>query len=107
MIVVSFLMISKNIIYPSLLSLSSSLGIHEYSPCLHEFFTVSTEIFFTYNPQCFTICPFGLTLKMSTGVSILPEAVTVKVHVAHFVSDVYLRIWTVQILTISRVDLAL
>ena len=51
--VASFLMISKNIIYPSLLSLSSSLGNHEYSPCLHEFFTVSTEIlFFTYNPHC-------------------------------------------------------
>ena len=52
-IVVSFLMISKNIIYPSLLSLSSSLGNHEYSPCLHEFFTVSIEIsFFAYNPHC-------------------------------------------------------
>ena len=51
--VTSFLMISKNIIYPSLLSSSSSLGNHEYSPCLHEFFTVSTEIsFFTYNPHC-------------------------------------------------------
>ena len=53
LIVVSFLMISKNIIYPSLLSSSSSLGNHEYSPCLHEFFTVSTESsFFTYNPHC-------------------------------------------------------
>ena len=45
--------ISKNIIYPSLLLPSSSLGNHEYSPCLHEFFTVPTEIsFFTYNPHC-------------------------------------------------------
>ena len=54
LIVVSFLMICKNIIYPSLLSSSSSLGNHEYSPYLHEyFFTVSTEIsFFTYNPHC-------------------------------------------------------
>ena len=51
-IVVSFLMISKNITYPSLLLSSSSLGNHEYSPCLHEFFTVSTEIsFFAYNPH--------------------------------------------------------
>ena len=55
-IVVSFLMISKNIIYPSLLSSSTSLGNHDYSPCLHEFFTVSTEIsLFTYNPHC-AIC---------------------------------------------------
>ena len=54
-IVVSFLRISRNIIYTSLLSSSSSLGNHEYSPCLHEFFTVSTEIsFFTYNPHCAT-----------------------------------------------------
>ena len=53
LIVVSFLMISKNIIYSSLLLLSSSLGNHEYSPGLHEFFTVSTEIsFFAYNPHC-------------------------------------------------------
>ena len=59
--VASFLMISKNIIYPSLLlsssslllSTSSSLGNQEYSPCLHEFFTVSTEIsFLAYNPHC-------------------------------------------------------
>ena len=51
--VASFLMISKNIIYPSLLSSSSSLGNHEYSPCLHGFFTVSSEIsFFAYNPHC-------------------------------------------------------
>ena len=44
---------------------------------------------------------------MSIGVSILPEAVTVKAHVTCFVSDVNLRIWTVQMLAISRVDLAL
>ena len=44
---------------------------------------------------------------MIIGVSNLPEAVTVKAHVACFVSDVDLQIWTVQILTISRVDLAL
>ena len=60
LIVVSFLMISRNIIYPSLLSSSSSLGNHECSPCLHEFFTVFTEIsFFTYNPHCarsFLVC---------------------------------------------------
>ena len=37
----------------------------------------------------------------------LLEAVTIKAHVAHFVSDVNLQIWTVQMLTISRVDLAL
>ena len=48
-----FLMISKNIVYPSLLSPSSSLGNHEYSPCLPDLFTVSTEIsFFAYNPHC-------------------------------------------------------
>ena len=50
---------------------------------------------------------FGLPLKMSIGVSILPEAVTVKAHVAHFVSDVDLQIWTVWKLTISREDLTL
>ena len=44
---------------------------------------------------------------MSIRVSNLPEADTVKAHVAHFVSDVDLRIWTVQMPTISRVDLAL
>ena len=37
----------------------------------------------------------------------LPGAVTIKAHVAHFVSDVDLRIWTVQTPTTSRVDLAL
>ena len=55
----------------------------------------------------FTIHPFGLPLKMSIGVSNLPEAVTVKAHVACFVPDVDLRIWTVQMPTTSRVDLAL
>ena len=55
-----FLMISKTIIYPSLLLSSSSLGNHEYSPCLHEFFTVSTEIsFFAYNPHCAMSCLIG------------------------------------------------
>ena len=47
----------------------------------------------------FTIHPFGLPLKMSIGVSNLPEAVTIKAHVACFVSDVDLQIWTVQTLT--------
>ena len=54
-----------------------------------------------------TIHLFGLPLKMSIGVSILPEAVTVKAHVARFETDVDLQIWTVRTLTISRVDLAL
>ena len=56
--VASFLMISKNIIYPSLLSSSSSLGNHEYSPCLHEFFTVSTEISFSHTTPTVQ-CPFS------------------------------------------------
>ena len=56
LIVLSFLMISKNIIYPSLLLSSSSLGNHEYSPCLHELFIVSTEIsFFTHCAMSFLV----------------------------------------------------
>ena len=80
LIVVSFLMISKNIIYPSLLLLSSSLGNHEYSPCLHEFFTVSTEIsFFAYNPHCaMSFLIGGLVVPF-----IRPSAIIQHSHLVH------------------------
>ena len=76
----SFLMISKNIIYPSLLSSSSSLGNHEYSPCLHELFTVSTEIsFFAYNPHCaMSFLVGGLVVPF-----IRPSAILQHSHLVH------------------------
>ena len=80
LIVVSFLMISKNIIYPSLLLSSSSLGNHEYSPCLHEFFTVSTKISsFAYNLHCaMSFLVDGLVVPF-----IRPSAIIQRSHLVH------------------------
>ena len=86
--VASFLMISKNIIYPSLLSSSSSLlllsssslGNHEYSPCLHEFFTVSTEIsFLAYNPHS----AMSFLIGRLVVPFIRPSAITKHSHLVH------------------------
>ena len=76
--VASFLMISKNIIYPSLLSSSSSLGNHD--PCLHEFFTISTEIsFFAYNPHfAMSFLIGGLVVPF-----IRPSAIIQHSHLVH------------------------
>ena len=57
--------------------------------------------------SCCTIRPFQAPLKISSGLSILPDAVTVMANVARLVSFVDFRTCTVRLPTISRVYLAL
>ena len=54
-----------------------------------------------------TILPFLAPLKTRRGGSIFPEAVIVMAAVAHFVSFVDLRTWSVLAPTTSKVDLEL